>query len=783
MLTTDVNAVWLWWFILFVLGMGFLPLSMTIFSRFFDRGYIFSKLLGIAISSYVVYLLGIFHIVPFGQVSSFIILFLLIGLCYYFAPRKWRLKYLFKTGWKIFLAEEILFVLALFFWSYVHSFAPDIHGLEKYMDFGFINSILRSTYFPPKDMWFTPYYINYYYYGHYITAFLTKLSGIPSYITFNLMMATIFTFCLTQTFSLGSTLYVYLRKSQRVRVVKVFMAGLLTAALTTFAGNLHILYGFFGTYDPEKPVPFWQLPFKPWTFPNAYWYPNATRYIYHTIHEFPIYSWTVADLHGHVLDIPFVLFVVAVLLSMFLSVDPEEDEGLDDGEKRDSRLQHLWKKYPFFSKLEKFSQYFDVHIGYIILLGFLVSIMYMTNAWDGAIYLLLSALVFFSIGWQKHQEQQSKYSHAEPTVTVIANAKESKKVKNKSEAKWIRPFLEKLIISVVTVVAFFVMFSLPYNANFKPFVSGIGVLCAPKFLTDKGKIGPFLFEADHCQHSYWWELMVLYGFFYFFAITFLVFLIRSKKVFRSDLFVLLLILLSTMLIAIPEFIYVKDIYPAHYRANTMFKLVFQAFMLLSISSGYIIVRLLAPADKDSGFLRKVVFPYFFFFPITLFLGTLVFTYPYLAINSYYGNFRNYQGLNGITYLKKLYPDDFAAIEWLNANVTGQPVILEAQGDSYTDYARVSANTGLPTVLGWTVHEWLWRGTYSVPAPRITEVQTMYQTKDLAVLKPLLQKYAVKYVFVGNMEYQKYPTLDEQKFAQVGKIVFQSGNTKIYEIIK
>ena len=56
----------------------------------------------------------------------------------------------------------------------------------------------------------------------------------------------------------------------------------------------------------------------PLTFPNSYWYPNATRFIYHTIHEFPIYSWTVADLHGHVLDIPFVLLTIAFLFSLLL---------------------------------------------------------------------------------------------------------------------------------------------------------------------------------------------------------------------------------------------------------------------------------------------------------------------------------------------------------------------------------------------------------------------------------------------------------------------------------
>ena len=47
--------------------------------------------------------------------------------------------------------------------------------------------------------------------------------------------------------------------------------------------------------------------------------------------------------------------------------------------------------------------------------------------------------------------------------------------------------------------------------------------------------------------------------------------------------------------------------------------------------------------------------------------------------------------------------------WLNDNVNGQPVVLEASGDSYKDYDnRVSAMTGLSTVLGWYVHEWLWR---------------------------------------------------------------------------
>ena len=138
------------------------------------------------------------------------------------------------------------------------------------------------------------------------------------------------------------------------------------------------------------------------------------------------------------------------------------------------------------------------------------------------------------------------------------------------------------------------VFSLPFSINFKPFVSGIGVICAPTILTNIGKIGPFLFEANHCQRSPIWQLSLLYGGFYFFAICFLLFLKFKKniKLQEADIFIGILIFLSTLLIIVPEFIYIKDIYPLHYRANTMFKLVYESFMMLSICLGYIFIKLI-----------------------------------------------------------------------------------------------------------------------------------------------------------------------------------------------
>jgi uncharacterized membrane protein len=746
---SDIQAVLQWWIVILIIGIAFLPVGSLLFDKFFDKGYIFSKALGLAVVSYFVFLLGILHILPFTQLFSWLSLLIVGGIAFTITYRKATLLSVVRQNLPIFIFEELLFLAGLFFWAYIRSFSPDIHGLEKYMDFGFINSILRSEYFPPKDMWLTPYSINYYYFGHLTTAVLTKLSALPSNITFNLMLSTIFALCLTQAFSLGANLYSFLQKSEKISFIKIVASGILTAALVTLSGNLHLLYAFFKSYPGESPVPFWELPFLPFSFPNSYWYPNATRFIYNTIHEFPIYSWVVSDLHGHVLDIPFVLLTIAVLLSVFISKSEAQNPDLkwEVGNGKIENDARGTKKTKF--SLHKFTlSPLTSHLS-LALIGFLLAVMYMTNAWDGGIYLLLAALILFSIQYKS---------------------------------------LNRYLLSLFTIGISLFVFSLPYNYFFKPFASGIGILCSPEFLTKIGKIGPFLFEKNYCQHSPWWQLLILYGFFYFFIISFMLFYFRLKKLHRSDTFVFLLIILSTFLIILPEFIYLKDIYPAHYRANTMFKLVFQSHIMLSISTGYIIVRIVSSIKYKVLSMKGKMLASCFLILASVLLA-LVLTYPYLATNSYYnldqkdekGQVKKPTGLDGTKYLQNLYPDDFKAIQWLIANVSGQPAILEAQSDSYTDYARVSANTGLPTVLGWTVHEWLWRGTYDIPSPRINEITTMYETTDVKIAKKLLEKHKVKYIFIGTLEYQKYPNLSEEKFKKLGTVSFSSGQTKIYEI--
>src|SRR3989338_11650675 len=197
-----------WYGALFILWIIFFPLSQKILGRFFpDQGYAFAKIMAILFLSYSVFVLGIMKILPFTQISLIFII-VLFALLNFLIFKKNKIRITNKELPIIFLIvfEEFLFLVALFFWAFIRGQEPSIRGLEKYMDFGFINSILRAKYFPPKDMWLTPFYINYYYFGHLTTAVLTKLSFLPSFITFNLTLSTIAALSFVSAFSIGANL-------------------------------------------------------------------------------------------------------------------------------------------------------------------------------------------------------------------------------------------------------------------------------------------------------------------------------------------------------------------------------------------------------------------------------------------------------------------------------------------------------------------------------------------------------------------------------------------------
>jgi len=692
-----------WYLTLLIIGIIFTPLTKKIFKSFrYDFGYPFAKTLGIVLLSYFVFVLGIAKILPFSRLG------LIFALCLFTIINWYIHKYEKKlppTTYNlqpimIIVIEEFLFIFCLFFWTFIRSQEPSIHGLEKFMDFGFINSILRTKFFPPKDIWYSPEPINYYYFGHLSGALLIKLSNIKASIGYNLILATIFAQGVTQVFSL--VINIIKRYDQKINQFKVIVFGLIGAYLVNLGGNLHTIYLFTKGYPNESPIPFWKI-FSKFN-PTVYWYPNATRFIPFTIHEFPSYSYVVADLHGHVFDIPFVLLTLAILFMLFTTT----------------------------KKLRTDTKFC---VSTTIFLGFMTAVHYMTNAFDGPIYILLALIMFlFLFG-----------------------------------------FSVKFFANTAVLVISFIVFSLPFSWYFKPFVNGIGVNCAPEFLTKIDKLGPFLFEANNCQISPFWMLFILWGFFW---MAFLIFLFIVFKKNRQEnkptpynlppttLFILILFSFGLFLTIIPEFFYIKDIYPAHFRANTMFKLGYQAFSMMGIASIVTFYLLKNIRKSIIYYLISIIFTVFLFSPSI---------YPYLSVPSYYGALNRPVQLDGQAWLKADFPEDNEIIDYLNKNEKGQAVILEAQGDSYTDYERISSFTGLPTVAGWWVHEWLWRGSSDVVGKRIPEVVSLYESNNIDETKLLVNKYQIKYVVISRLEREKYPNLNEEKWSKIGKLIFKSSN--------
>lgn len=216
----------------------------------------------------------------------------------------------------------------------------------------------------------------------------------------------------------------------------------------------------------------------------------------------------------------------------------------------------------------------------------------------------------------------------------------------------------------------------------------------------------------------------------------------------------------------------------------MFKLGYQAFIMLSIVSGYVIshfvfMRWIDHERRPSSLSRRI---FLFLLVPQLFLVSI---YPLFSVRSYFGRLMNYQGLYGFTWMMQEYPDDYQAALWLKqqigANAT-DGILAEADGDSYTDYERFSVFTGMSTPIGWAVHEWLWRGTYDVVAPRRDDVRALYESHDRMDAMAILQKYGVRYVVVGTLERQKFTKLNEAVLQELGSVVFRSGSTVIYRMI-
>lgn len=107
-----------------------------------------------------------------------------------------------------------------------------------------------------------------------------------------------------------------------------------------------------------------------------------------------------------------------------------------------------------------------------------------------------------------------------------------------------------------------------------------------------------------------------------------------------------------------------------------------------------------------------------------------------------------------------YGGDSDAIAWFFANVSGSPVIAEASIGPYRcNGSRISAATGLPTIIGWERHEQQQRYPETLPA-RVADVRTLYTSPDTSEKASILRRYNVEYVVVGDLE-RVYPIANNE----------------------
>ncbi|MCR5432069.1 MAG: hypothetical protein K6E95_05880 [Lachnospiraceae bacterium] len=784
---SDFSRFFGWCWTLVAAGIIFFPVSFLIFGRFRDCGILFSMILGTGFMSWLSWFLSSVGFIPFNGWGCVMILLICAGcnIGFILAVRKIKGSFIpddydFKSKIVPMLITGLVFLVSFTVWTYIRGFKPEALGsTESVMDYAFMKSMDKANYMPATDMWMSGMSFNYYYVGQFIATFLSKLSGVGVGYGYNLMLMTEAALAFSVPYSLIMTVFSeYLDLKRIKRKVSSYGAGILSGIAVCLCGNFHYLVFYYvvpilrdilGLSELQKNNPDIALP--------QYFFPNSTRYIGYmpttndkTIHEFPSYSFVLGDLHAHVINIMFVLCVAGILYAYILNHrEMMRLAAVGRVMKADKNAEHtLFGIEHFFKKV------FDPCV---IATAFFIGLFHMTNYWDYPIYFVVSGAVILYVNFVSEGARLSGVIltafHA-AIVVIISKlvclpftlsfdqiSSEIMAVTDRTPLYqfiilWGFPFLVAIVFIVTLIKSF--RNSGTFTGSFGESTAKRAAQVSPEEGTAKraAKVSP---EEGTAKRS-----------------APVRFLLQTS---HSDIFILILVLCAMGLCLIPEVVYVKDIYSGDYkRANTMFKITYQAFILFGMSMGYIIAGLLLFGKKK---LRV-------FGVVCLCLLLLSAGYVKVASDSwFFSGEKTFTGLSSDEFLETSDNDEYEAIVFLNENTEGRPVIIEANGDSYSTDCRFSAWTGLPTVLGWKTHEWLWRssgneGYPAVLSERENDIRSFYTAHDTETMRKVIDKYDISYIIIGQTEKNKYgENLSTDLLLMLGDTVFGNDTVRIVKV--
>ena len=786
-----------------LLGVLALPLCFVLFRRLPDRGMTLAKPMVLVMLAYVLWIAGLTRLIPNTQwtIIAITAAAAVVSALVFRGTAKEIWGFL-RQEWRTLIAAEAVFLVFFFLWLWITSEAPAIRGTEKPMDFGFLNAVLQSRHFPPEDPWLSGHSISYYYGGHFIMAFLVKLTAIPSSVGYNLAVSLVPAMAAAGAFGLLYNLVRISGGSMRAGIGLGLAAPALILLLGNLEGALEFVnargwggdgfWGWVGITGLEAG------PAGSGAFPDApNWWWQATRVIGsfengqqldYTITEFPMFSFLLGDLHAHMSSLPFLMLALAVVLNLFRTEEPLGLEWL--------------RRHPLEAAAAAL---------FIGSLGFI-------NLWDLP---LLAALLGVAVlmrcyrdaGGDLHQAALRAAAVVFPIWALAAALFLPLYLDLEGQTGGIlplrdvssRPFLFFITMGLFAALGVsFLARQLPglrlparddaplagviLAAAAAPIVVWSGIVLALHIPRD----GVWTALGDVALRSVWVApALAIAGVAAYSAVQ----RVRLGRE-TATAFPLLLVAAAFCLLAGAELFYVSDAFGGAFRRmNTVFKVYYQSWLLLGVAGVYGLYywssRRRSAQESIGGVVRgraKALYglgPYVWAAAVTVLLVASAY-YPVGAVLDRTAVLEQSgqpggNTLDGLAFIKERDPGEYAAIEWLRDEAPWGRIV-EAVGRSYSDSARISSATGLPTVLGWKGHELQWRGGSEAFAGREEDVERIYRSRDGSEVRRLLEGYDIRYVYVGTRERATYGAEHLSGFGDFLKTSFEREGVIVYEFM-